>query len=66
MQSYHDHTPHEKRESACAADAQTLRARGYASDFVAAFLTMLEKSKPSMRDGLPFLSRMKRCECISR
>ena len=36
------------------ADAQTLRARGYASDFVAAFLTMLEKSKPSMRDGSPF------------
>ncbi len=36
------------------ADAQTLRARGYASDFVAAFLTMLEKSKPSMRDGSDF------------
>ncbi len=54
MQSYHDHTPHEKRESACAADAQTLRARGYASDFVAAFLTTLEKSKPTMRDGAPF------------
>ncbi len=54
MEIYHEHAPHQNSESARAADAQTLRARGYASDFVAAFLTMLEKSKPSMRDGAPF------------
>lgn len=36
------------------ADANTLRARGYASDFVGAFLTLLEKSKPAMADGSDF------------
>ena len=36
------------------ADADTLRARGYASDFVGGFLTLLDASCPSMADGSPF------------
>jgi len=36
------------------ADAATLKARGYASDFVGAFLTLLDKSCPAMADGSLF------------
>ncbi len=36
------------------ADADTLKARGYASDFVGGFLTLLDASCPSMADGSPF------------
>jgi len=43
-----------KEWTAKPADSATLKARGYASDFVSAFLTLIEKSKPQMRDGSDF------------
>jgi hypothetical protein len=54
MSRYHNSATQQNSESARAADAQTLRARGYASDFVGAFLTMLDASSPSMSDDTPF------------
>jgi hypothetical protein len=49
-------TPEGEREewTTKPADAATLKARGYASDFVSAFLSLLEKSKPRMSDGADF------------